>query len=107
MMPSSVSSDACLFFGKGVRKGSWLTCLFFSFSLALIEWNNVTPEGYEIWPDNYDAHLNGYRGGIFQQAVSALPETDQLSYELLDPDRFNTYGFEYQPTVSLEEVHIR
>lgn len=69
-----------------------------------VEWNNVTPEGYEIWPENYDAHLNGYRGGIFQQAVSALPETDQLSYELLDPTRFNTYGFEYQPSVSLKHT---
>lgn len=67
---------------------------------SLLEWNNVTPSGYEIWPENYDAHLNAYRGGIFQQAVSALPETDQLSYELLDPNRFNSYGFEYQPSVS-------
>ena len=71
--------------------------MLFNFST---EWNNVTPDGYEIWPDNYDSHLNAYRGGIYQQAVSALPVTDQVSYELLDPTRFQKYGFEYQPSVS-------
>lgn len=63
------------------------------------EWNEVIPEGYEIWPDNYGAHINNYKGGVLQQAVSALPETDQLSYHLLNSTRFNTYGFEYQPSV--------
>lgn len=79
---------------------SSMTNLKMTLSLC-VEWNEVIPEGYEIWPENYGAHINTYKGGIFQQAVSALPETDQLSYELLDPTRFNTYGFEYQPSVCL------
>lgn len=46
--------------------------------------------------------INPYKGGTFQQSVSGLPDTDQLSYELLHPDRFQTYGFEYLPSVSAE-----
>lgn len=68
-------------------------------TLAHTEWNNVTPAGYEVFPNNHNSHINNYKGGVFQQAVSALPDTDQQSYELLDPDRMQTYGFEYQPTV--------
>jgi beta-glucanase (GH16 family) len=39
---------------------------------------------------------NSYKGGVFQQAVSALSITDQTAYEL-NGGAFSVYGFEYQP----------
>ncbi|KAI0036622.1 beta-glucan synthesis-associated protein [Vararia minispora EC-137] len=40
--------------------------------------------------------LNSYKGGVFQQAISALSDTDQGAYEL-DGGGFSTYGYEYEP----------
>lgn len=40
--------------------------------------------------------LNPYKGGVFQQAVSALSQTDQQAYEL-SGGGFSVYGFEYKP----------
>lgn len=40
--------------------------------------------------------LNTYRGGVYQQAVSALTTTDQTAYEL-SGGGFSVYGFEYKP----------
>ena len=60
----------------------------------------MTPAGYEVFPDNNNAHINAYKGGVFQQCVSGLPETDQSSYELQNPNQYQLYGFEYQPSVS-------
>jgi beta-glucanase (GH16 family) len=40
--------------------------------------------------------LNPYKGGVFQQAVSALTQTDQQAYEL-SGGGFSVYGFEYKP----------
>lgn len=41
--------------------------------------------------------VNGYRGGVFQQAISATSATNQLCYELSSAPCFSTYGFEYKP----------
>jgi hypothetical protein len=43
--------------------------------------------------------LNSYKGGVFQQAVSAITETDQQAYEL-NGGGFSVYGFEYKPGTS-------
>lgn len=67
---------------------------------VLAVWHNVSTEDYEIFPEVLETELNPYKGGVFQQAVSGLPSSDQRSYELLNPDRFSTYGFEYLPSVS-------
>ena len=32
------------------------------------------------------------------QSCSALSHTDQESYDLIDPDLFQTYGYEYTPS---------
>lgn len=40
--------------------------------------------------------LNPYKGGVFQQAVSAVTQTNQQSYEL-SGGGFSVYGFEYKP----------
>jgi hypothetical protein len=40
--------------------------------------------------------LNPYKGGVFQQAVSALSKTNQQAYEL-SGGLFSVYGFEYKP----------
>lgn len=60
-------------------------------------WHNVSSEDFELF-DNYEAHLNPYRGNELQQSVSGLPETDQVSYEELDPTKYATFGFEYLPS---------
>ncbi|KZV83153.1 glycoside hydrolase family 16 protein [Exidia glandulosa HHB12029] len=42
--------------------------------------------------------VNGYHGGVFQEAVSALSMTNQNAYTQLDgPTVFATYGYEYKP----------
>jgi Beta-glucan synthesis-associated protein SKN1/KRE6/Sbg1 len=59
--------------------------------------------GY-IWPyqnnsifyDTTVTQINPYKGGVFQQAVSALTETDPTAYEK-NGANFSVYGFEYKP----------
>jgi hypothetical protein len=41
--------------------------------------------------------LNGYQGGVFQQAISSLSVTNQQCYERSTNPCFSTYGFEYKP----------
>lgn len=42
--------------------------------------------------------INGYHGGVFQEAVSGLSITNQAAYTQLPGERvFATYGYEYQP----------
>jgi hypothetical protein len=43
-----------------------------------------------------NTQLNGYKGGVYQQSVSALTVTDQTAYEL-NGGGYSVYGFEYQP----------
>jgi hypothetical protein len=43
--------------------------------------------------------LNPYKGGVFQQAVSALSTTDQQAYELTGGG-YSVYGYEYAPGTS-------
>jgi hypothetical protein len=40
--------------------------------------------------------LNKYKGGVYQQAVSALSVTDQGAYEGSEGG-YSIYGFEYKP----------
>ncbi|KAI0257679.1 beta-glucan synthesis-associated [Lactifluus subvellereus] len=59
--------------------------------------------GY-IWPNQtnsvvYDptvTKINPYKGGVFQQAVSGLTDTDTAAYEE-NGANFAVYGFEYKP----------
>ncbi|KAI0307689.1 beta-glucan synthesis-associated [Multifurca ochricompacta] len=56
------------------------------------------------WPYQNDSiiydpditEINPYKGGVFQQAVSGLTDTNQTAYELNGGD-FAVYGFEYKP----------
>jgi beta-glucan synthesis-associated protein KRE6 len=40
---------------------------------------------------------NGYRGGVFQQAISSISQTNQNCYEKADSPCYSVYGFEYKP----------
>ncbi|KAH9984637.1 glycoside hydrolase family 16 protein [Russula compacta] len=51
---------------------------------------------YSNIPDPSITNLNTYKGGVFQQAVSALADTNQESYEL-SGGGFSVYGYEYKP----------
>lgn len=44
--------------------------------------------------------INPYQGSTLQESVSCLPDTDQESYSLVKPTQYQTYGFEYLPSVS-------
>jgi hypothetical protein len=70
----------------------------------LADWNQVSPEGYSVWPDVFDSHINPYQGNTLQQSCSGLPSTDQESYELVNPNQYQLYGFEYQPSVSISSL---
>ena len=56
-------------------------------------WQNQT---YSIINDPTVTVLNPYRGGVFQQAVSSLTNTNTTAYELNGGD-FSVYGYEYKP----------
>jgi beta-glucan synthesis-associated protein KRE6 len=43
--------------------------------------------------------LNQYKGGVYQQAVSAISVTDQNAYEKTEGG-YSIYGFEYMPGTS-------
>lgn len=43
-------------------------------------------------------HLNAYHGNHYQESVSALARTDQVSYMLEDPTSFSTWALEYMPS---------
>ncbi|KAF8318787.1 beta-glucan synthesis-associated [Clavulina sp. PMI_390] len=45
--------------------------------------------------DSTKTRLNGFKGGIYQEAVSAVSATDQLGYEV--HGLFSTYGVEWKP----------
>ncbi|GAA6003892.1 hypothetical protein JCM10207_006455 [Rhodosporidiobolus poonsookiae] len=49
--------------------------------------------------------INGYKGGIYQQATSGLSVTDPRAYERSGA-QYSTYGFEYDPTPSSGEAYI-
>ncbi|KAI0271413.1 beta-glucan synthesis-associated [Gloeopeniophorella convolvens] len=46
--------------------------------------------------DPKHTEINPYKGGVFQQAVSGLTDTNQTCYELTG-GCFSVYGFEYKP----------
>ncbi|THH13369.1 hypothetical protein EW146_g6838 [Bondarzewia mesenterica] len=57
-------------------------------------WLNTTNN--LIIPNATITELNSYTGGVYQQAVSGVTETDQACYEL-KTGCFSVYGFEYVP----------
>ncbi|KAI0271415.1 beta-glucan synthesis-associated [Gloeopeniophorella convolvens] len=68
------------------------TCQFAPFN-AQYDWPT---EGNFIIANATITHLNGYKGGAFQQAVSGLTQTNQTCYQLAD-GCFAVYGVEYKP----------
>jgi len=40
--------------------------------------------------------INSFKGGVYQQSISALTVTDQTAYEL-NGGGYSVYGYEYQP----------
>ncbi|THU81776.1 glycoside hydrolase family 16 protein [Dendrothele bispora CBS 962.96] len=58
------------------------------------QWTNTT-DNYIIY-DETVAELNQYKGGVYQQATSAVAITNQNCYEL-NTGCFSVYGFEYVP----------
>jgi hypothetical protein len=49
-----------------------------------------------VIPNKTNTQLNNYKGGAFQQSISAVSNTDQICYEQ-DAKCYSTYGFEYKP----------
>ncbi|KAI0041791.1 glycoside hydrolase family 16 protein [Auriscalpium vulgare] len=68
-----------------------------SAQFAPFNFNYTWPEdGNSNITDPTLTHLNSYKGGVFQQAVSALTNTKSTAYEL-NGNVFDVYGFEYKP----------
>jgi len=64
-------------------------------------WVNTTEN--QIIPNPAKTSHNNYEGGIFQQATSALTQTDQLAYTGPGGDgTFSVYGYEYIPGTSTD-----
>ncbi|KAJ7071182.1 beta-glucan synthesis-associated [Mycena amicta] len=59
------------------------------------KWFNTTDN--LIIPNPAISQLNSYLGGAFQQATSVVTNTNQQCYQLVDPNCFEVFGFEYKP----------
>lgn len=66
--------------------------------LQPFNFNYTYMENYTSVYNTSITELNTYRGGVYQQAVSALTATDQTAYEL-SGGGFSVYGFEYKPGI--------
>jgi hypothetical protein len=62
---------------------------------AAYEWFNTSAN--EIIYNASVSAPNGYKGGAFQQAISALSVTNQQCYERSTSPCYSLYGFEYKP----------
>lgn len=82
--------------GRGGLKGTVSQSAQFAPYDAQYHWHNKSNADFQFY-DHMNAHLNPYVGGVYQQAVSGLPDSDQSSYELLHKDQYATYGFEWVP----------
>lgn len=69
-----------------------------SCQFAPFNFNYTYMENYTSVYNTSITELNTYRGGVYQQAVSALTATDQTAYEL-SGGGFSVYGFEYKPGI--------
>lgn len=94
IIEAAVEPDA-----NGDMKGTVSQSAQFAPYDAQYHWHNKSDADFKFY-DYMNSHLNPYVGGVYQQAVSGLPDSDQQSYELLDNKKFNTYGFEWIPSVS-------
>ncbi|KAH8810563.1 beta-glucan synthesis-associated protein [Flagelloscypha sp. PMI_526] len=57
------------------------------------EWNNATNM---IIPDPTISEINGFKGNVFQQAMSVVSKTNQNCYQLGGTSCFAIYGVEYK-----------
>ncbi|KAF8898908.1 beta-glucan synthesis-associated [Infundibulicybe gibba] len=69
---------------------------------AQYQWFN-TSDNFVV-ADSTTTELNSYMGGAFQQATSAVTQTNQNCYELRT-GCFATYGFEYKPGFDSAYIH--
>ncbi|KAH9969089.1 beta-glucan synthesis-associated protein [Russula dissimulans] len=67
-----------------------------SLQVGPFDYNYTYQEDQTSIPNPNVTKLNTYKGGVYQQAVSALSVTDQTAYELTGGG-FSTYGFQYKP----------
>jgi hypothetical protein len=65
-------------------------------SLQPFDFNYTFMTNYTNIYNTTATELNTYKGGVYQEAVSALTTTDQTAYEL-SGGGFSIYGFEYKP----------
>lgn len=54
-------------------------------------WDNTTAGTFDIYPSQQQTAINGYVGGAWQQACSALTTLPEASYELSDGE-WSTFG---------------
>ncbi|KAL1752846.1 beta-glucan synthesis-associated [Schizophyllum commune] len=59
------------------------------------EWFNATGNNMQVYDPEISA-MNGYKGGVYQQATSIVTQTNHACYEL-EAGCFAVYGFEYVP----------
>jgi hypothetical protein len=64
--------------------------------LQPFDYNYDYDKDYTTLYNTNNTVLNGFKGGVYQQAVSALTVTDETAYEL-NGGGYSVYGFEYQP----------
>jgi len=66
-----------------------------SLQIGPFDYNYTYQESLTTIPNPSITVLNPYKGGAFQQAVSALTVTDQTAYEL-SGGNFSIYGYQYK-----------
>ncbi|GAA5825836.1 hypothetical protein JCM11251_000020 [Rhodosporidiobolus azoricus] len=60
--------------------------------------HNSSADYVEYFDNDYLTSPNSYKGGVYQQVISGLSETNPDSYNTSNPDEMATYGVEYRPT---------
>lgn len=83
--------DSSRFIGTVSQSAQWAP-----FNQGYI-WKNTSDN--LIIPNPSISLLNGYRGGVFQQATSVVSDTNQSCYTQSGTGCFAVYGFEYKPGV--------
>ncbi|KAI3609878.1 glycoside hydrolase family 16 protein [Moniliophthora roreri] len=74
--------------GEVSQSGQWAP-----FNYAY-DWH--TTNNFEIYNESI-TELNGYKGGVYQQATSCISMTNQACYSEMPDPCFSTFAFEYRP----------
>jgi len=76
--------------------GSWTHLVSQSCQFGPFDYNYDYDKNHTTLYNTANTVLNEFKGGVYQESISALTVTDQKAYEL-NGGGYSVYGYEYQP----------